>query len=237
LFQPRLSPKGDRVAFTRPDSRNGNRDVWTIEIERGIAAPLTRNPANDWHPVWSSDGSQLLFNSDRAGRPEGVLHLKRALDASAEETQLLDVQSSPTDWSHDGRWIVMEGGFAGPEPGGTVSILSRPDLKPKRLIGTASRHGATRFSRDGKWVAYSSDETGRFEVFVRPFANGSVGSEKIQISESGADFPVWRSDGREMYFMAEDATIHVVKTGTLRVDGPVPRPQALFRPCSGSAPQ
>ena len=237
LFQPRLSPKGDRVAFTRPDSRNGNRDVWTIEIERGIAAPLTRNPANDWHPVWSSDGSQLLFNSDRAGRPEGVLYLKRALDASAEETQLLDVQSSPTDWSHDGRWIVMEGGFAGPEPGGTVSILSRPDLKPKRLIGTASRHGATRFSRDGKWVAYSSDETGRFEVFVRPFANGSVGSEKIQISESGADFPVWRSDGREMYFMAEDATIHVVKTGTLRVDGPVPRPQALFRPCSGSAPQ
>ena len=76
LFQPRLSPKGDRIAFTRPDPKNGNRDVWTIEIDRGIAAPLTRNTANDWHPVWSADGTQLLFNSDRGGKPEGVLYLK-----------------------------------------------------------------------------------------------------------------------------------------------------------------
>jgi eukaryotic-like serine/threonine-protein kinase len=111
------------------------------------------------------------------------------------------------------------------------------DRTMKRLIETPSRHGATRFSPDGKWVAYSSEETGRFEVFVRPFANGAVGQDKIQISESGGDFPVWRADGQELFFMSEDATIQAVPTSALRVDGAGPRPQALFRPCPGSAPQ
>ena len=108
MNQPRLSPKGDRIAFTRPDPKNGNRDVWTIELDRGIATPLTRNTANDWHPVWSADGTRLLFNSNSAGEPEGVLYVKSAFDASAEETQLLDVQSSPTDWS---RGWTLGGGW------------------------------------------------------------------------------------------------------------------------------
>ena len=68
-------------------------------MDRGIATPLTRNAANDWHPVWSADGTRLLFNSDRGGKSEGLLYMKSALDASAEETQLLDMESWPTDWS------------------------------------------------------------------------------------------------------------------------------------------
>jgi Tol biopolymer transport system component len=232
-FQPRLSPRGDRVSFNRPDPRNGNRDVWTIEIERGIATPLTRNAANDWHPVWSADGTQMLFNSDRGGKSEGALFLKRAIDASAEEIQVLDVLSTPTDWSRDGRWVVVDQNVTG----GVVGLVSLADRTMKRLIDTTARHGATRFSPDGKWVAYTSDETGRFEVFARPFANGVVAPEKIQISESGGDFPVWRADGEELFFMTEDATILSVPTSQLRIGGAGPRPQALFRPCPGSAPQ
>jgi Tol biopolymer transport system component len=213
--------------------------VWVIEIDRGVAAPLTRNAANEWHPVWSADGTQMLFNSDRAGKSEGVLFMKRVSDASAEETQLLDAQSSPTDWSRDGRWAVVAGSAtSAPDPGSSVAhIVSIRDRTMKRLIDIQSRHGAARFSPDGKWVAYSSDETGRFEVFVRPFANEAAGREQIQISESGGDFPVWRADGQELYFMSEDATIHAVPTTSLRVDGPGPRPQMLFRPCPGGAPQ
>jgi serine/threonine protein kinase len=239
IVQPRLSPKGDRLAFTRSDPKNGNRDVWTLELARGIAAPLTRNPANDWHPVWSPDGARLLFNSDRAGKSEGVLFVKSALDISAEETQLLDMQSSPTDWSRDGNWIVVAGGEnTTPNPGSSAAqIVSMSDRSVRRLVETPSRNGAVRFSPDGKWVAYTSEETGRFEVFVRPFANGVTGREKIQISESGGDFPVWRADGQELYFMSDDARIHVVPTGSLRLDGPVPRAQPLFRPCPGSGPQ
>ncbi len=107
-----------------PDPKNGNRDVWTIEIDRGVAAPVTRNPANDWHPVWSADGTQMLFNSDRAGKSEGVLYVKPALDASAEETQLLDTQSSPTDWSRDGRWIAVDGSSLHDDGGVAVGIVS-----------------------------------------------------------------------------------------------------------------
>jgi Tol biopolymer transport system component len=239
LYQPRLSPKGDRIAFTRPDPKNGNRDVWIIEVDRGIASPLTRNIANDWHAVWSSDGTKVLFNSDRGGKSEGALYVKSALEASSEETQLVDVQSSPTDWSRDGRWAAVAGtGTDKPDPlSGVAQIVSIADRSMKRLLEAPSRNGAVRFSPDGQWVAYTSDETGRFEVFVRPFANGVVAAQKIQISESGGDFPVWRDDGQELYFMSEDAAIHVVPTGALRIDGPVPRAQRLFRPCSGSAPQ
>jgi eukaryotic-like serine/threonine-protein kinase len=96
---------------------------------------------------------------------------------------------------------------------------------------------ATRFSPDAKWVAYTSEETGRFEVFVRPFVNGAAGPEKIQISESGGDFAVWRPDGQELFFMSEDATIDAVPSSALRVNGSVPRPQTLFRACPGSARQ
>jgi Tol biopolymer transport system component len=234
-YQPRLSPKGDRVAFNRPDPKNGNRDLWTIEIDRGVAAPLTRNAANDWHPVWSADGTEMLFNSDRGGKSEGSLYLKRAIDASAEETPLLDVQGSPTDWTRDGRWVAMDANFQ-LGAGSVATIVSLPDRMTKRLLDTAARHGAVRFSPDGKWIAYSSEETGRFEVFVRRFANGAAGPEKLQVSESGGDFPVWRPDGQELYFMSEDGTIHTVPSGTLRLDGPVPRPQALFRACPASAP-
>jgi serine/threonine protein kinase/Tol biopolymer transport system component len=239
LYQPRLSPKGDRIAFTRADPKNGNRDVWIIELDRGIATPLTRNAANDWHPVWSADGTRLLFNSDRAGKSEGVLYVKSALDASSEETLLFNAQSSPTDWSRDGRWVVVGGtGTAKPDPDGSVAqIISIATSSVKRLLDAPSRNGAARFSPDGKWVAYTSEETGRFEVFVRPFANGVAAGAKIQISESGGDFPVWRPDGQELYFMSEDATIHAVATRGLRMGGPAPRPHALFRPCPGSAPQ
>ena len=236
LYQPRLSPKGDRIAFTRADPKNGNRDVWIIELDRGIATPLTRNAANDWHPVWSADGTRLLFNSDRAGKSDGVLYVKSALDASSEETQLLDMDSWPTDRSPDGRWAAVAG--RNHSTGGeAVHLVSMTEHTMKRLLETQSRHGATRFSPDGKWVAYSSDETGRFEVFVRPFANGVAAREKIQLSESGGDFPVWRPDSQELYFMSEDATIHSVAMTGLRIGGPVPRPHALFRPCPGSAPQ
>ena len=236
ILQPRLSPAGGRIAFMYPDLKNGNRDVWTIEIDRGIAAPLTRNTANDWHPVWSGDGKQILFGSDRGGKPETMLYMKTAIDAAAEETQVLATLGSPTDWSRDGRWIAVDE-YPFDQSGPRTLIVSSRERTAKRLFDNPSRHGGTRFSPDGKWVAYTSEETGRFEVFVRPFANGAVGERKVQISESGGDFPVWRPDGQELYFMSEDATIHAVATTTLRLEGPVPRAQTLFRPCPGGATQ
>jgi Tol biopolymer transport system component len=233
VSQPRLSPAGSRVAFMYPDAKNGNRDVWVTEIDRGITTPVTRDDANDWHPVWSSDGKQILFGSDRGGKPDTLPYMKAGIDVAAVETPLISGFGSPTDWSRDGRWIVVN---EYPNQTSAVLIVSAATRTAKRLFDTQTRHGAARFSPDGKWVAYTSEETGRFEVFVRTFANGAAGREKIQISESGGDFPVWRQDGQELFFMSEDATIHAVPTSALRVGGVGPRPQALFRPCPGSAP-
>ena len=234
--QPRLSPAGDRIAFMYPDPKNGNRDVWTIEIDRGILAPLTRNIANDWHAIWSGDGKQVLFGSDRGGKAETMLYMKTALDAAAEETLLLTASGSPTDWSRDRRWIAFDE-YPLNQSGPMTLIVSSRERTAKRLFDNPSRHGGSRFSPDGKWVAYTSEETGRFEVFVRPFAEGEAGRMKIQISESGGDFPVWRPDGQELFFMSEDATIHAVATSALRLEGFVPRPEAVFRSCPGSGPQ
>ena len=234
VAQPRLSPAGDRVAFMYPDPRNGNRDVWTIEIDRGITAPVTRNTANDWHPVWSGDGKQMLFGSDRGGKADTVPFLKSGIDATAEEMPLTPDFGSPTDWSRDGRWIAIN---EYPNQGTAVAIVSARERTATRLADTQARHGAARFSPDGKWVAYTSDETGRFEVFVRPFADGVVARGKIQVSESGGDYPVWGRDGHELFFMSEDGTIHAVAAGALRIDGAVPRPEPLFRACPASGPQ
>jgi Tol biopolymer transport system component len=182
FLQPRISPRGDRVSFTRPDDKTGNRDVWTIEVARGIAAPLTVNPANDWHGVWAPDATRMVFDSDRGGGPEGALYIKKSIDAGAEESLLVDApMGGPTDWSRDGRWIAY----------GPLQIASAPgDRPPFRFLATPFRNGAGRFSPDGKWLAYTSDETGRFEVFVRPFAGApAAAGGKIQLSASGGDFP------------------------------------------------
>ena len=107
--QPRMSPDGARLAFTRPDARNGNRDIWFMEVARAGSSRLTTHVANDWFPVWSPDGQRLLFGSDRDGivmRP----FLKKALDATSEELPFSDGDEfDPNDWSRDGKWIAFGG--------------------------------------------------------------------------------------------------------------------------------
>jgi serine/threonine protein kinase len=107
--QPRISPEGGRVLFSRPDERTGNRDVWYIETARGITARMTTDPANDWWPVWSPNGRSILFASDRGGGPQFAIFIKRSMDPGSGEAQLFQFQGSalPEDWSHDGKWIVF----------------------------------------------------------------------------------------------------------------------------------
>ena len=228
FYQPRISPRGDLVAFNRPDTQSGNRDVWTVDVARGIAARLTIHPANDWHAVWSPDGKRMAFASDRSGQRETTLYFKQSIDAGGEELPLLDLEGGPTDWSRDGQWIAY----------GSTNleiVAASGDRKPFSFLVRPFRQGGSRFSPDGRWIAYVSDETGRFEVFVRPFSGGSAESDsRVQVSEAGGDFPVWRSDGRELYYMSGDFTIYAVSTTDLRTNGTVGRPERLFRACPGS---
>jgi Tol biopolymer transport system component len=225
ISQPRLSPDGRHVAFSRPDAQSGNRDVWSLEIGRGILTRLTLNVANDWYPVWSPDGKRLLFASDREGGADPVPFIKMSLEPLSEESRIPGT-GSPFDWSRDGKWISM----------GSKDIWIAPtsgERTPFKFLATPFREGDARFSPDGEWIAYSSNESGRTEVYVRPFHGGPASPEgKVQISNQGGDYPVWGPSGQELFFMGEDSDIHVADTRNLGRPGNVGLPSRLFRPCA-----
>ena len=224
-LQPRISPDGTRVAVTQPDPQTGNRDVFVLEIARGVRSRLTTHVANDWYPVWSSDGKQILFGSDREGGTEILTYLKKSLDPGAAESRLPG--ETPIDWSKDGRWISN----------GTRDISVAPAVpgaKPFVYLATSFIEGVARFSPDGKWLAYASNESGRPEVYVRPFSGGPAPVEgKIQISNGGGDFPVWNPEGKELYFMDADATVYAANTGDFGHSSQPPKITKLFRACEG----
>ena len=105
--------------------------------------------------------------------------------------------------------------------------------KPFAFLATRFTEGGARFSPDGKWIAYASDESGRSEVYVRRFQEGAAASEgKFQISNGGGDYPVWRRDGQELFYMAGDLHLYAVNTANLASPGAAPpTPTKLFRPC------
>jgi Tol biopolymer transport system component len=225
--QPRLSPSGDRLIFDRPDSHDGNRDLWVAELARGIVAPLTTDAANDWYGVWSPDGKQILFCSDRNSSATLESYVKKSMEPGAEEYPTR-FPKDPFDWSSDGNWLAF----------GTADIVigSAKDLHVFPYLATPFRESGARFSPDTKWLAYSSDESGRFEVYIRPFNGKPAGSGKIQISTTGGEFPVWRSDGREVFFMSPDSAINSVDLANLRSTSTVPAPVKLFRACPQTVP-
>ncbi|HVG71907.1 MAG TPA: protein kinase [Vicinamibacterales bacterium] len=226
--QPRISPNGDRVAFSRPDDQTGNRDIWVTELARGITSRLTVHVANDWFPVWSPDGRQLLFGSDRAGGTAVPPYIKKSMDPGSEESPVPDGADAPYDWSRDGRWISY----------GSDDILvasASGDRKPFQFLASRFLEGNGRFSPDGKWLAYVSNETGRYEVYVRPFAGTPAGAEgKIQVSNNGGDYPVWGPLGQELFYMSRDFNLYAVSTKNLGPSSTVPLPSRLFQACPGT---
>ena len=239
---PRVSPDGRRVLFSRTDDETGNRDLWYFDSANGAAQRLTTSPANDWQGVWSGDSRRILFTSDRgdeeARRSSRNLYVKSSLDPGAEEEPWWSAPNptaaaGPVDWSRDGHWIALGRGV-----GGTgVWIDAVPTRNaPFAFLQTPFNDDSARFSPDGKWIAYVSNESGRPEVYVRPFAGKRAGEAKVRVSTGGGDFPVWRGDGTELYFIAGDMKIHAAATGRLGSSGIVGPPTLLFTACPGQLP-
>jgi dipeptidyl aminopeptidase/acylaminoacyl peptidase len=218
-----ISPDGRRLAVARRDTRGGA-DIWLHDLSRGTSSRLTTDAALHYSPLWSPDGSRIVFSSER----NGSYDLYQRAASGAGEDELL-VRSGDdkvaTDWSADGRFIVYESGSGG---GGT---LVNPDLwllplagdrNPTPLLRTEfSERGGT-LSPDQKWLAYSSDETGRPEVYVQPFP---VSGAKWQVSTNGGSEPRWRGDGRELFFLSPDNRLMAVEVGTgMSLTAGVPRP-------------
>jgi eukaryotic-like serine/threonine-protein kinase len=208
-------------------------DVWTIDVQRGVATRLTFADGSDDLTVWSPDSTRIVFNSGRDGVP-GVpssLYVRAANGTGTEDLLLAGTTSElliPFDWSPDGRYLL----FA---RAGVTTWQQRIDLWTLELTGerraaalleSPFRKETARFSPDGRWIAYSSNEGGEHQIFVQPFPDLARG--KWQISRRGGREPRWRGDGAELYYMEPAGTLMAVDIG---VDGdrldPGP-PQPLF---------
>src|SRR4029079_17549286 len=162
-----LSPDGTRVASYRPDQQG---DIWLYEFARGTTTRLTFGPTPDRFPVWSPDGNRIAFASGRSGNLSH-LYWKNA-DGTGEEELLFmsNLPKTPTSWSRDGRFLLF--GMTDPTSSSDIWVLPlEGDRKPVPFLQTQFVEGQAMFSPDGRWIAYTSNESGRPEVYVRPFVN------------------------------------------------------------------
>ena len=204
-WYPRYSPDGTRLAFVAATTEGA--DVWVLDLERGTRTRLTSEGLNRYYPVWSPDGSLLAF-SDGAGATIRVL--LASADGSGEPEILLDrnERQFPTSWFADGDVLALH--TQHPETERDLYMLPMDgDLVPEPFLATRFQERAPRFSPDGRWVAYVSDESGRDEVYVRPYP-GPGG--QVIVSTGGGEEMVWGPDGSELFYRNDDQLMVVAVT-------------------------
>ena len=223
-FDVRLSPDGHRLAAAVGDTS----DVWIYDLVRNVRSRFSFDPTNDTEPVWSPDGSRIVFASDmllgQGLRGRFALYMKPSGGGRTEERLLEStLNQEPSDWSPDGRFLAYVQGDPSRKTREDIWILPMAgERKPFPYLETEFAEREARFSPDGRFVAYTSDESGRREVYVTPFPEPR---DKWQVSPAGGRLPIWRRDGLELYYLAPDnklmaAAIHVrgpeVEVGTVR---------------------
>jgi Tol biopolymer transport system component len=173
-------------------------------------------------PVWSPDGTRIVFQSARQGDPG--LH-EKLVSGTANDTLLLkrgtESLQSPTDWSHDGRFLAFTA-FSARNRGDVWVLPLFGDRTPIPVVQTAFSEDSGAFSPDGRWIAYQSAESGQDQIYVQPFpATGG----KYQVSKGGGVRPLWRADGRELFFQALDSTMMAAAIDTTRqFEAGMPKP-------------
>ncbi len=216
-----LSIDGRQAAVDRFDLTPG---IWLLDPARGTSTRATTGAIYESTPVWSPDASHFVFAAARDAPPN--LFLKR-IGAPGEDERLFrtTLQSFPQSWSRDGRYIS----FATVDPKTTADVWVIPmtgDRKPAPFLQTRFYESHARISPDGRWMAYSSNETGRQDVYVTTFPSPG---RKWPVSTTGGAFPVWRQDGRELFYRAADGAITAVPVGP-GTDFAPGRPVPLFKP-------
>jgi Tol biopolymer transport system component len=204
LAFPELSPDGQSVAGQR--AVQNNYDVWLLDLVRGGFTRFTFDPAGDGAPLWSPDGTRIAFDSNRKGAFN--LYVKPWSGARAEELLLETANNKiPQDWSKDGRFLLYR--EVDRKSNGDLWALEMTGSERKRhvVINTPFEERNGQFSPDGRWVAYETNESGRFEIVVQPFPDPR---SKWQVSTNGGAEPRWRADAKELYFIAPDGNLMAV---------------------------
>jgi Tol biopolymer transport system component len=218
-----IAPDGSRAVFEKLDTDGRNENVWTLDLSRGIASRVTSGKSADFAPIWMPDGRSIVFSSLRGGA-NGDIYSTSAVGGGADRKILSGggVGGAASAVSPDGKTLVY----------GTRATDTRDDLWALPLGGgeavplrvTRFREADAQFSRDGKWLAFMADDTGRNEVYVRSMADPSI---QVQVSTNGGERPRWRRDGREVYFVSGPAVIMAATLSALP-DLHADPPHALF---------
>jgi len=220
LSTPRISPDQKKIAFQRRSDQNP--DIWTFDLTRNTSARFTFDPGYDGFPIWSSGGKTIVYASRRS---EGSVIIERPANGVGSETVIAGPTGNdlgPTALSPDSKWLVFTEASA---LHSIVTMQSREDPKKNVRIQDrqAGRDGS--ISPDGHWLLYSSVPAARREVLVESVPKEAGGSASVigkwQISTAGGSQPVWRADGKEIFFVAPDGMMMAV---------PVESGESFFRP-------
>jgi serine/threonine protein kinase/Tol biopolymer transport system component len=218
-----LSPDGNSVVYDEADPRSGTIDLWRLDFARGVPSRMTFHPSHDLFPLWSLDGKRIVFSSLREGAPQLY---ELSADSAGNETVLFKspFPKSATGWSGDGSLLIYQ--VSDPKTSGDVMSLQLTGKAESRsVVATVADERYGTVSRDGRWLAYISNETGSYEVYVRAFPNPGV---TRQVSTSSGFEPVWRADGKELFYIASNQTLMAVDFRSSPATFEAGPPKALF---------
>jgi eukaryotic-like serine/threonine-protein kinase len=223
-----LLPGDQRATMSVVDPVRRTRDIWIFDLARGVRTRLTFDSREERNAIPSPDGRFIAFNSNRSGALD--IYRKSAAGAGDEQLLIGDGRANdPLDWSPDGRFLL----FRLTTDTSSNDIMALPtgsngkgDGKAVPVVATPFSENYAKLSPDGRWLAYTSDESGRGEVYVTSFPEATG---KWQVSTDGGDFPRWRADGRELYYLAPGNVLTAVPVSGTATGFTVDAPQMLFK--------
>jgi Tol biopolymer transport system component len=194
---PDLSPDRTRLAFTDVNAR----DIWILDLVRGTSSRFTSGPSSETAPAWFPDGKKIAYRTDQGG-----LFEKDVTGTSTERHLTSGPTLGPSQVSPDGKWIFYFA-FVKDRGADIFVVPTAGSRTPQAVITTPFSEVEPQLSPDGRWLAYASSETGRNEIYVQPFPTTGT---RWQVSNAGGRQPVWRKDGKELFFVADDAKFYAV---------------------------